>query len=264
MTLRPLAVAGLRTSVYKLLLDGPTPMPQRANRDPLDVGNPSSKRWEEFRAQYSAALLTHWVFRDVAHEAADAVDDLWSRLQSSLNDYPELIRNDAAKRGEEWDGYVPFHGRDPKDIDWLHVDDLAALYESLFPHDLHNASIRLAIAGAVVIGLHSALETYTKGLGIDVKKGLVSAIRGRLSAGGEVLAADLVETLDDCDATRHVIVHNRRCVDEAYIRRVRNSPFQLGELRVLTDDLIDSFSRAVFSVAALLRKHDDSDRLRSA
>jgi hypothetical protein len=232
-------------------------MPQRATPDPLDRGKPGVKRWEEFRAQYSAALLTHWVFRDLTDEAKEAIDDLWGRLQSSLNDYPELIRNDAAARGEKWDGYVPFHGRDPRDIDWLHVDDLAALYESLFPHDLHNASIRSAMAGAVVVGLHSALDTYAKQLGIEVKKGLVDAIRRHLSASGEVLAADVVETLDDCDATRHVIVHNRGSVDEAYIRRVRNSPFQLGELRALTDEVIDSFSRAVFDVATLLKKHDD-------
>ena len=37
----------------------------------------------------------------------------------------------------------------------------------------------------------------------------------------------------------------------------RLQPYGLGELRVLTDDVIDSFSRAVFRVAALLRKHDD-------
>lgn len=233
-------------------------MPQRRSTDPLDTGKPRLKRWEEFRAQYSAALLTHWVFRDLAHEAKEAVDDLWSRLQSSLNDYPELISKDAATRGEKWDGEVPFHGRDPQDIDWLHVDDLAALYESLFPHDLHNASIQSAIAGAVVVGLHSALETYAKQLGIEVRKGLVDAIRRHLSASGEVLAADLTETLDDCDATRNVIVHNRGGVDDAYIRRVRNSPFQLGELRTLTDEAVDSFSRAVFSVATILRKHDNS------
>lgn len=225
--------------------------------DPLDAGKPALKRWEEFRAQYSAALLTHWVFRDLAQEARDAIDDLWGRLQSSLCDYPELIRNDAAERGEDWDGCVPLHGRDPKDISWVHVDDLAALYESLFPHDLRNASLQPAVAGAVVVGLHSALETYAKQLGIEVKKGLVNAIREHLSAKGEMLAADLVETLDDCDATRHVIVHNRGCVDEGYIRRVRNSSFQLGEVRVLTDELIDSFSRAVFRMATLLRTHDD-------
>jgi len=227
--------------------------------DPLDAGKPSLKRWEEFRAQYSSALLAHWVFRDLAHEAKDAVADLWSRLQSSLNDYPELIRNDAAEQGGEWDGEVPFHGRDPTDIEWLHIDDLVALYESLFPHDLHNASIQAAMAGAVVIGIHSALETYAKRLGIEVKQGLVNSLRHYLSARGEVLPADLVEILDDCDATRHVIVHNRGCVDEGYVRRVRNSPFQLGELRALPYDLIDSFSRAVFSVATLLRKHDDPE-----
>jgi hypothetical protein len=231
-------------------------MPESASPDPLDAGVPSLKRWEEFRAQYSAALLTHWVFRDLSQEAADAVRDLESRLWSSLDSYPDLMREEAAQRGEEWDGEVPLHGRDDTRIEWMHVDDLAALEASLFPHGLRNASIESAIRGAVVVGLHSALETYVKQIGIDAKKGLVNAIRARLSASGEVLAADLGDTLDDLDATRHVIIHNRGWVDEAYVRRVRHSPFQLGEFRTLTDQLIDSFSRAVFAIATLLRKHD--------
>jgi len=224
--------------------------------DPLDVGTTNLKRWEEFRAQYSAALLAHWTFRYMKAEAHEAVSELWGRLQSSLCDYPELMQGDAENRGEAWDGYVPLHGRDDHDITWFHVDDLGALYDSLFPHDLRNASIESAMAGATLVGIHSALDTYAKRLGIDVKKGLVDAIRNHLAGRGSALSARQVEALDDCDATRHIIVHNRGCVDEAYVRKVRNSPFQLGELRILTDELVDSFSRAVFEVAALLRAQD--------
>lgn len=227
--------------------------------DPLDVGNPSLKRWEEFRAHYSAALLAHWVFWYMKAEAREAVDELWGRLQSSLCDYPEIMQRDAEEAGEDWDRYVPFHGRDDRDITWFHVDDLGALYDSLFPHDLRNASIDAAMAGATVVGIHSALDTYAKQLGLDVRKGLVDAIRTHLAAKGESLTAELVETLDDCDATRHIIVHNRGCVDDTYVRRVRNSPFQLGELRNLSDALVDSFSRAVFQVAGLLRARDDGE-----
>jgi hypothetical protein len=226
--------------------------------DPLDTGKPNLKRWQEFRAQYSAALLAHWVFRDLKAEATDAVDDLWGRLQSSLCDYPELMRKEALEQDEDWDGYVPFHGRDDTDITWFHVDDLQALYESLFPHDLRNTSIEAAMAGGIVVALHSALEVYAKELGIETKKGLVNAIRSHFSARGKSFSADLVDDLDDCDATRHIIVHNRGCVDEAYLRRVRNSPFRLGEVRLLTDKQIGSFSRAVFEVASLLRNDDDS------
>ncbi len=226
--------------------------------DPLDTGKPSAKRWEEFRAQYSAALLTHWVFRDLAREAADAVQDLSSRMWSSLDSYPELFRKEASERGEEWDGWVPLHGRDDTQTEWFHVDDLAALEESLFPHGLRNASIEFAVRAAVVVGLHSALDTYAKQIGIDVRKGLPDAIRAHLTSMGETLSADLAEILDDFDASRHIIVHNRGQVDDKYVRRVRNPSFELGEFRSLSDSLIDSFARAVYRIARLLRKHDNS------
>ena len=227
--------------------------------DPLDIGKPSQKRWEEFRAQYAAALLPYWVIGYLKVEVDDGVAELGGRFQSSLRDYPELLQRDAKDRGEKWDGFVPFHERDETQIIWFHVDDLGALYDSLFPHDIENASISSAIAGATVVGIHSALDTYAKALRIDVKKGLVNGIRGYLVAKDRALSADLGEALDDCDATRHIIVHNRGCVDEAYIRRVRNSPLQLGEVRILNNDVVDRFSRAVSQVAAKLRVCDDAD-----
>jgi hypothetical protein len=223
--------------------------------DPLDTGKPSLKRWEEFRAQYSAALLAHWVFRDLKVEAKEAVDDLWGRLQSSLSDYPEILQQDL-EEGEDWDGDVPLHGRDREDIVWLHLDELSALYESLFPHDLQNASIESAMGAGVVVGLHSALEAYVKQIGIDTKKGLVRALRDHLKGKGESLSADFVEVLVDFDATRHIIIHNRGCVDDTYIHRVANCQLLEGELRILSDGLIESFSRVVFDTARLLKKHD--------
>jgi len=227
--------------------------------DPLDSGDATVKRWEEFRAQYGAVVLSHQVFRDLKAEAADVVADLWGRLQSSLCDYPELMQREAEEQGEPWDQHVPLHGRDDTDIAWCHIEDLRAIYQSLFPHDLRNASIESAMAGATVIGLHSALEVYANAVGVDTKKGLDNGIRTHLRGKGESLPADLVEVLDDCDATRHILVHNRGSVDDAYLRRVRHSPFQDGETRVLTNGLIHSFSRAVLAVAELLRKHHASE-----
>jgi hypothetical protein len=224
--------------------------------DPLDTGKPSLKRWEEFRAQYSAAFLSHWVFRDLKVDVKQAVNDLWGRLQSSMCDYPELIQQDLAE-GEDWDGYVPLHGRDPTDIVWLHVDEVSDLHESLFPHDLQNASIEWAMAAGVVVGLHSALEAYVKQIGIDSKKGLVRALRDHLKGKGESLSADVVEVLDDFDATRHIIIHNRGCDDDTYIERVANCQLRAAEIRILSVDLIDSFFGAVFDIASLLKKHDD-------
>ena len=95
------------------------------------------------RAQYSAALLAHWVFRDLKDEAKGAVEDLWGRLQSSLCDYPDLMRRDAEDQGESWDGYVPFHGTDPSNITWFHTDDLAAFMNLCFPTTFATRRSRL-------------------------------------------------------------------------------------------------------------------------
>src|SRR6266571_3785271 len=113
---------------------------------------------KEFRAQYSAALLLYGVLRDLKTSARESIQDLWSRLQSSLYDYPEMLQRDPADRGEQWDGVVPFHARDGDVAFWIDLDDLYELYASLFPHDLENASIAMTVAAAVVVGLHSALE----------------------------------------------------------------------------------------------------------
>jgi hypothetical protein len=247
----PSCACGYRVGLPELQVDSQMP-------DPLDTGKPSLKRWEEFRAQYSAALLAHWIFRDLNVEAAEAVDNLWGRLQSSLCDYPELMQQDL-EDGQDWDGYVPLHGRDPENIVWLHVDELSALNESLFPHDLQNASIESAMRSGVVVGLHSAMEAYVKQVCIDSKKGLVRVLRDHLKGKGESLSADVVEVLADFDATRHIIIHNRGCVDDTYIKRVANCQLIEGELRILSESLIDSFSHVVFDTACLLKKHDDSE-----
>lgn len=80
--------------------------------DPSDSGAPATKRWEEIRAQYASIVLLHWVFRDLGREVPEAIADLSSRLWTSIDSYPDIMRKDAAQRGEEWHGEVPFHGRD--------------------------------------------------------------------------------------------------------------------------------------------------------
>jgi hypothetical protein len=56
--------------------------------DPLDTGEPSRKRWEEFRAQFASAFLLYTVVHDLAYEVEEGVRDLSSRLLSSILDYP--------------------------------------------------------------------------------------------------------------------------------------------------------------------------------
>lgn len=224
--------------------------------DPLDTGDPALKRWAEFQAQFAGAYLLNWVFRDLRATASDAVRDLSTRLWSSLESYPDLLRQDAERRGEEWDGEVPFHGPDDNIEFWAPLEVLESIHDTLFPHADRNPSLAGAIAAAVVVGLHGALESYARALGIETTKGLPVAIRQRLEAHGNSISASLFDRLVDCDATRHIIVHNRGVVDQKYVRNVRAPEYHEGEFRVLTDSIVDCFADTVRAVGRLLRTTD--------
>jgi hypothetical protein len=223
--------------------------------DPLDSGRPAQKRWEEFRAQYASALLSHKVFRELRATAQDAMTDLWSRLQSALCD-DEGLKELADQEGIAWDRLVPLRSADGGIAGWEDVDELGRVYDSLFPHELQNASLEQGLAAATVVGLHSALESYVRALGAPSKGPLPEAVRRHLRSVDRLVDSELFDQLADLDATRHVIVHNRSIVDERYVRAVRNSWFSLGEFRSIDDRVIDRFADTSSKVADLLRRVD--------
>lgn len=136
------------------------------------------------------------------------------------------------------------------------METFGAIELMLFPHGRRDASVSRAIAAAVVVGLHGALESYSKALRISMKKGLPDAIRDRMAAGSTYISVILYDTLVDFDATRRAVVHNRGVVDEKYIRQVRNPPYLVEELRVLSPAIVDRFSSAVLQIGRLLHSMD--------
>ena len=230
--------------------------PDRSEADPLDEGEPKAKAWEEFRASYSTALILHWLFGDLDEIYPDYALHLWNRFQTAF-DYRELFEKDG-----EFHGYVPLPASDDLDNEeynvWYDYDDLVQWYDYLFPHRGTKVDTANLGQGLVVVALHSALESYARALDIVTGPPLPAAIRGFLEkqAQPSMLDADTFLTLVDCDATRHIIVHNRGVVDEKYLRAVHDSHFESGERRLLTVRDVNRFASAVRRTAELLRRCD--------
>ena len=99
-----------------------------------------------------------------------------------------------------------------------------------------------------------------KAVGIPVRGWLPDLLREFLESRTPRVHIDsrTFDILADADATRHVIVHSPGIVDEAYRRRVRNSPFELGERRTVAAVDIDVFSGAITRVARAIRDTDQN------
>jgi hypothetical protein len=196
------------------------------------------------------------VYSDLEAEAAETVAEIWGRFQSSMVDYPDLLQRQAEEHEEDWDHVVPFHDRHGGIAFWAHEDDLADLFDSLFPHDLKEATVQQVINASIVIQLHASLECYAKALGIEIATGLPNAIRTWLSAAGVAVSSDIFDDLVDCDATRNILVHNRGIVDDRYLRKVRDPVYSLDELRLIDQSVIQRFAFIVRHVGGALHAID--------
>lgn len=224
--------------------------------DPLDHGAPALKRWHEFRLGVGTALLLSWLVRELRHIEPEYEARLASRLESSMHDYPDLLR---AQAEDEYDGEVPVHTHDEHDIlFWAHEEFVAELYRTLFPFGEKEALLGSPTLALVVVSLHSALEAYAKAVGVTDRGSLPESLRLFLESHNPPLTLDsrTFDVLLDADAIRHIVIHNRGIVDDAYLRRVHNPPFQLGERRVISAKDVDRFGRAIMTVARRIREAD--------
>ncbi len=129
------------------------------------------------------------------------------------------------------------------------------LYHQLF-HDpsYPHGDARYYGFGAVVVGFHSALEAYVRGLGGNLRRAPIhKAVRGLMKESGQTFDPDLDDTLADLEETRHLLVHTRGVVDNSYVRGVRGTTLIQGELRPLEQPEVERFANAVWATAKLLR-----------
>lgn len=162
----------------------------------------------------------------------------------------------------EYDGAVPFedvpHGDYHGQIVWFDRDEADELYDQLFPHGIPRVDDRTTGCGLAVVGLHSAFESYADAVGAlndgNRRQSLPQKIESHFRKRGVAYEAWLAATLVDCDATRHIIVHNRGVVDERFANRVRDNELVPGERRPLDFPIVTKFARALWRIAVRLRE----------
>ena len=232
-------------------------MPSSGAKDPLDAGDPKRKAWEEFRAAFSGPLLMVWLLRDIKSLAPDYIANLESRFEMAFDHAELLDREDPAR-----DGAVPFddvpYGDYQGQIVWFDRADAEELAEQLFPHGTRATSDQTLWLGLAVVGLHSAFENYARAVGAlqdgGHRRGLPQKLDAYFQRRKITYDSQLFTLLADCDATRHIVVHNHGVVDERYLRAVSSPAFELGERRPLEFRIVLDFARALWRTAALLRQ----------
>lgn len=219
-------------------------------RDPLDGGDQATKAWEEFRVVFSAAFQHLWLLDELKFIAPDYAQTLESRFQTAFYTAELLADEDP-----DHDGTVPLHDPNDHGIDWYPSEAAGLLYSQLFPHGANEADPITRAYGLALVALHSALETYAEALEISVHRSMPKGVRKYLrERSGKDLDALTADQLSDCDATRHIIVHNRGIVDGEFVNKVKDNQFTLGEYRPLKSTIVHELAQAIWRTAVRLRE----------
>jgi hypothetical protein len=220
--------------------------------DPLDSGDPAIKAWAEFRVSFASAFFLAWLASDF-----DQLKPYFDELREAIGNadlYGPLLKEEAERAGQTWDGEVPIL-RDS--ITWyVPVAEALVFQDMLFAEGTTAVDHEWTLHGFAGIALHSALEAYCGALGVSLERiSLPNAIGKFLSGSGNPGSLTLAQwdALRDCDATRHVFVHNRGLVDEGYIRAVPGTTLLSGERRPLSTAEIFRFAHAIWVAAEAMR-----------
>lgn len=218
-------------------------------KDPLDQGSESQKGWEEFRVVFSAAFQHLWLLDELKYIAPEYSKTLESRFQTAFYTADLLAEDDLSH-----DGSVPISDPNEQGMDWYDGDMATLVYDQLFPHGPKEADRITRAYSMVLVGLHSALESYAGALGVQTRGPMPKNIRKFLqSRTGEDLDAGTADLIADCDATRHIIVHNRGIVDETFVYKVKDNTLREGEYRPLKSSNLHAFAQAIWRTAVRLR-----------
>ena len=218
-------------------------------RDPLYHGDEARKAWEEFRVVFSAAFQHLWLLDELSFIAPNYSEALEARFQTGFYTSELLAEEDP-----DHDGSVPVSDPNEERMDWFDKESAELVYEQLFPHGRSEADQMTRAYGMALVGLHSALETYAKAIGIPTRGSLPRNLRDFLvSRGGDDLDAGTADLITDVDATRHIIVHNRGIVDDVYINKVKDNRFTPGEYHPLKAGAVHESAQAIWRTALRLR-----------
>ena len=221
--------------------------------DNRDIGAPGAKEWEEFRAGFAAARLFAWLLDELDEVAPGYVEDLRGRIDEGIS-AGELM----AQEDPDYDGAAIIHSPVRREAKFIDHDEALLLEDQLFP-DWAKPDPRdfaQATRGLALVAMHGALETYAVAVGVDLRRRpLPEAIQRHLArrTNGHVLDASLADSLTLIDETRHVIVHHRGAVSERFVRNVKYTTLEIGEIRSLSPQDIYGYAQVLWRVATLLR-----------
>lgn len=228
-------------------------------QDPRDAGQAGIKEWEEFRASYASAFVFVWLLDELKETLTDYADDLHSRFMSGW-DIQEGLEIDPDEpedqRGFPLPGVGGVESPDyPDELIWMDNWEAKQLYQQLFPHRDSTEDFAQVTAGLGAVALRSALESYAKAAGVFTGGSLPRVIEEYIAEKerSELIDSITMRWLFDCDATRHIIVHNRGIVDEGYLRSVQGTQFAIDEFRNVTSRDLHQFARAIWKAAAAIR-----------
>ena len=136
------------------------------SRDPLDLGEPQQKAWEEFRVAFAAAFQHVWLLDELEQIAPDYIANVESRFSIGF-----LNAEGLAAENPEYDGAVPVQDvGDRRGVTFYDRHLANLLYEQLFPNDRNEADHRSHAYGLALVGVHAALESYATGLRPRVRR----------------------------------------------------------------------------------------------
>lgn len=216
-------------------------------RDPLDIGEPDVKAWEEFRATYAGAYLLCWLLKEEEHaEDGGHFAGLDDRLYRG-----ELYAETLADEDPAHDGWLPLvyesHGETL--ITWVPPE----LIDQLFPHGQSKHDFLWQARGLAALALYSSLESYSRALGIPSRR-LVAELEGYFDEKNVDVPVQVDHTLRELEQTRHIFAHNRGIVDQEFIERTVDPKVRPDERKPVTEADLDRFASAVWDCAILLRE----------
>lgn len=221
-------------------------------RDPRDKGVRGQKEWEEFRASYGSARVFAWLIGELDEIAPGYADDLRRRINEGIS-MGELL----ADEDPQYDGAAIIHSPVRKSATFIDHDDALLLEDQLFPHPggTDQRDFTQTLRGMAIVAFHSALESYALAIGVSSdRKPLPQRIGRFLATKGPKLelSASRADTLTVLDELRHLIVHSRGIVNERYRGNVKYTTLEIGELRAISAEDLETLADTSYAVALRL------------
>lgn len=220
--------------------------------DPRDSVEPVAKAWSEFSAVFAPAVLLLWFLHERGDEAIEYFRGLEDRFYNGFANAQLLAQEDP-----DYDGAVPIQSEGGGSVNFIDEDEALALQSQLFPHSEPEGDFRYYALGYVLIGVHSALETFVTALGLTLgRKQLPKEIQKFFKdrTPQAPLSAELADDLTELDETRHLLVHHRGSVSARYVNNVRNNKLIEGERKPLDFRTMERLTGAAWKVADLMRE----------